>query len=108
MPRRGLYDGAGDLFNTDELANRMAKVEFGAMARSTNSGDDWCNSDFNRPGKGFADVGRWSLAGCFRGGSRKGCSTARKAKEYSLVDEVDKAKKALALLPADKLDCVTY
>lgn len=100
-----LYDGAGDLFNTDELANRMAKVEFGAM-RSQQLGEIG-ELDLTDPAKGLQMLadGAWpNVTGEDRA---KAAVQLRKAKEYFAADEVDQAKKALALLPADKLEGAT-
>ncbi len=100
-----LYDGAGDLFNTDELANRMAKVEFGAM-RVQQLGEIG-ELDLTDPAKGLQMLadGAWpNVTGEDRA---KAAVQLRKAKEYFAADEVDQAKKALALLPADKLEGAT-
>jgi len=100
-----LYDGAGDLFNTDELANRMAKVEFGAM-RVQQLGEIG-ELDLTDPAKGLQMLadGAWpNVTGEDRA---KAAVQLRKTKEYFAADEVDQAKKALALLPADKLEGAT-
>ena len=100
-----LYDGAGDLFNPDELANRTAKVEFGAM-RSQQLGEIG-ELDLTDPAKGLQMLadGAWpNVTGEDRA---KAAVQLRKAKEYFAADEVDQAKKALALLPADKLEGAT-
>jgi len=100
-----LYDGAGDLFNPDELANRMAKVEFGAM-RSQQLGEIG-ELDLTDPAKGLQMLadGAWpNVTGEDRA---KAAVQLRKAKEYFAADEVEKAKQALALLPADKLEGAT-
>ncbi len=100
-----LYDGAGDLFNPDELANRMAKVEFGAM-RVQQLGEIG-ELDLTDPAKGLQMLadGAWpNVTGEDRA---KAAVQLRKTKEYFAADEVDQAKKALALLPADKLEGAT-
>ena len=100
-----LYDGAGDLFNPDELANRMAKVEFGAM-RVQQLGEIG-ELDLTDPAKGLQMLadGAWpNVTGEDRA---KAAVQLRKTKEYFAADEVDQAKNALALLPADKLDGAT-
>jgi len=100
-----LYDGAGDLFNPDELANRMAKVEFGAM-RVQQLGEIG-ELDLTDPAKGLQMLadGAWpNVTGEDRA---KAAVQLRKTKEYFAADEVEKAKQALALLPADKLEGAT-
>ena len=100
-----LYEGAGDLFNPDELANRMAKVEFGAM-RVQQLGEIG-ELDLTDPAKGLQMLadGAWpNVTGEDRA---KAAVQLRKTKEYFAADEVDQAKKALALLPADKLEGAT-
>ncbi len=100
-----LYEGAGDLFNPDELANRMAKVEFGAM-RVQQLGEIG-ELGLTDPAKGLQMLadGAWpNVTGEDRA---KAAAQLRKTKEYFAVDEVEKAKQALALLPADKLEGAT-
>lgn len=100
-----LYDGAGDLFNPDELANRRAKVEFGAM-RSQQLGEIG-ELELTDPAKGLQMLadGAWpNVTGEDRA---KAAVQLRKTKEYFAADEVEKAKQALALLPADKLEGAT-
>lgn len=100
-----LYEGAGDLFQPDELANRRAKVEFGAM-RSQQLGEIG-ELELTDPAKGLQMLadGAWpNVTGEDRA---KAAVQLRKTKEYFAADEVDQAKKALALLPADKLEGAT-
>lgn len=102
---RELYDQAGDLFNQTELQNRKAKVEFGAM-RNQQLGEIG-EMELTDPTKGLEmlKAGEWpNVTGEDRA---KAAMQFGRTAEYLAAQEVDSAKQAVALLPADRLESAT-